>query len=194
MVFYRLPGPLCVTGLIEQTKRPGNTVTREQIKKSFADMLGLERQRQLLSASGPDDNKEISDLMEQAVTITGERENPAPDRPGRVDTTFGQPQIVSRSPKRQGPRRARVTRRSEDGLRPVRSRFPLPQLAPSNRAAGPRSSALVPLLTSRPQVQRVPFANSARTLIECARALTTLEGTRVGRYLPRATSACFRPG
>ena len=84
--------------LIAQTKQPGNSVTREQIKKAVTEVLATERQRQLLGAGGPDDDKEISDLLEQAVEITSERDKPARDRPGRVSVTVGQVRILARSP------------------------------------------------------------------------------------------------
>ena len=84
--------------LIAQTKQPGNSVTREQIQKAVGEMLATERQRQLLGAGGPDDDKEISDLLEQAVEITNERGKPAPDRPGHVTVTVGQVRILPRSP------------------------------------------------------------------------------------------------
>lgn len=86
--------------LIAQTKQPGNSVTREQISKAVTDILSSERQRQLLGAGGPDDDKEVADLLEQAVEITSEREKPARDLSGRVSVTIGQVRVLPRSPGR----------------------------------------------------------------------------------------------
>jgi hypothetical protein len=90
--------------LIEKTKIPGNTITKEQTRKAVADVLLDERQRQLLGSAGPDsDDQEISDLLGEAVKLFGEREESASGSPGgvKVDVVVGPIQILRRLPSRR---------------------------------------------------------------------------------------------
>jgi hypothetical protein len=86
--------------VIEETKRPGNTMTRKEISKAVANMLGDERSRQLMGVGGDKADQEFSDLLDEAVKIAGEREKPASDsrREARVSVTTGPIQVIRRVP------------------------------------------------------------------------------------------------
>lgn len=71
--------------LIQKTKSFDNKVTRKQISDALAEVLSAGRGRQVLGGDTDKTDQEISDLLDQAVKISGEREKPAPDRPGHVD-------------------------------------------------------------------------------------------------------------
>lgn len=71
--------------LSQKTKSFDNKVTRKQISDALAEVLSAGRGRQVLGGDTDKTDQEISDLLDQAVKISGEREKPAPDRPGHVD-------------------------------------------------------------------------------------------------------------